>query len=176
MPEETTTSILFVCTGNICRSPTAEGVMRHMVAQAGLSAHIAVDSAGTHDYFIDEPPDFRAQAAARRRGYALGALRARQVAQADFERFDLILAMDGENLTHLQGICPPEHQHKIGMLMEYARHSHCSIVPDPYSRGFTAFERVLDYVEDACAGLLAELRAGRTHHAAESASSTAARL
>jgi len=146
--------ILFVCMGNICRSPTAEGVMRHLVGQAGLQSRILVDSAGTHGYHLGEPPDPRAQAAADRRGYDLSALRAREVKTADFEAFDLILAMDFNNLDRLQTICPSIHEAKLGMLMGYAREFKTPIVPDPYYRGSADFDRVLDYVEDACKGLM----------------------
>ena len=149
--------ILFVCMGNICRSPTAEGVMRHLIEQAGLQSRILVDSAGTHRYHIGEPPDPRAQAAANRRGYDLASLRAREVRLADFETFDLILAMDFNNLDRLQTICPNVHEAKLGMLMGYAREFKTPIVPDPYYRGSADFDRVLDYVGDACKGLMEAL-------------------
>jgi len=109
----TRVAICFVCLGNICRSPTAEGVMRHQVDAAGLADRIAIDSAGTGDWHVGEPPDTRAQAAARIRGYDLSALRARQVSAADFERFDLLLAMDEANLAELRRRCPPEHRGKV---------------------------------------------------------------
>lgn len=149
--------ILFVCMGNICRSPTAEGVMRRFVGDAGLQHRILVDSAGTHGYHVGEPPDPRAQAAAKRRGYDLSALRAREITLADFEQFDMLLAMDFNNLDRLQMMCPAEYEPKLGMLMEYAREFRTPIVPDPYYRGSTEFGRVLDYVEDACKGLLQTL-------------------
>ncbi|PPE69180.1 low molecular weight phosphotyrosine protein phosphatase [Caldimonas thermodepolymerans] len=150
-------SVLFVCMGNICRSPTAEGVFRRLVEQAGLRSQVLVDSAGTHDYHVGEPPDERAQQHAARRGYDLRGLRARQVCARDFERFDLLLAMDWANLAVLEAACPPEHRHKLRRLMEFAtRHRH-DVVPDPYYGGPQGFETVLDYLEDACAGLLTHL-------------------
>jgi protein-tyrosine phosphatase len=151
------TQILFVCMGNICRSPTAEGVMRRFIEEAGLSGQIFVDSAGTHDYHVGEPPDPRAQAAARRRGFDLSGLRARQVGPSDFERFDLILAMDFNNLACLQTCCPPGLEQKMGLLMPYAQGRHATIVHDPYYRSARDFDLVLDSIEDACKGLLAAL-------------------
>jgi protein-tyrosine phosphatase len=149
-----TTQVLFVCMGNICRSPTAEGVMRKIVCDAGLQNYILVASAGTHDYHVGQPPDPRAQAAARKRGYDLTALRARQVSPSDFEAFDLLLAMDFNNMAILQDMCPAEHRDKIGLLMSYAMQRRASIVHDPYYRGARDFDLVLDYIEDACIGLV----------------------
>lgn len=146
--------ILFVCMGNICRSPTAEGVMRKYVDELGLSDRIIVDSAGTHDYHVGEAPDPRAQAAACRRGYDLSGLRARQVNGSDFERFDLVLAMDFNNLASLQAYCPLGCEGKMGLLMPYARTRHSTIVHDPYYRSAKDFDLVLDSIEDACKGLL----------------------
>jgi protein-tyrosine phosphatase len=146
--------ILFVCMGNICRSPTAEGVMRKMVQDAGLENWISVDSAGTHDYKVGEPPDPQAQAAARMRGYDLSCLRGRQIVEDDFRDFDLLLAMDFNNLSLLQSMCPFQYRSKVGLLMSYARKKKVRYVPDPYCRGSADFETVLDYVEDACRGLL----------------------
>jgi len=151
-------AVLFVCTGNICRSPTADGVFRHLVREAGLEAEVRVDSAGTHDYHVGEPPDERAQAHALRRGYDLSALRARQVAGEDFDRFDLVLAMDRGHLRILKRLAPPEHHHKLRLFMEYATHLRRDDVPDPYYGGSRGFEEVLDMIEDAARGLLAELR------------------
>jgi len=150
--------VLFVCTGNICRSPTADGVFRHLVREAGLEAKVRVDSAGTHDYHAGEPPDERAQVHALRRGYDLSALRARQVARGDFERFDLVLAMDRGHLRVLQRLAPPEHRHKLRLFMEFAATRRRDEVPDPYYGGAGGFEEVLDMVEDAAHGLLEELR------------------
>ena len=151
-------SVLFVCTGNICRSPTADGVFRHLVREAGLEARIRVDSAGTHDYHVGEPPDERAQHHARRRGYDLSELRARQVAREDFEAFDVVLAMDRGHLRILQRLSPPEHRHKLRLFMEFASARHRDEIPDPYYGGERGFEAVLDMVEDAARGLLAEAR------------------
>lgn len=148
------TQVLFVCMGNICRSPTAEAVMRKCLLDAGLQHHVLVDSAGTHDYHVGEPPDPRAQAAALRRGYDLSALRARQVSPEDFEEFDLLLAMDFNNLEVLQSMCPPERHAKLGLLMAYAETRNATIVHDPYYRGAKDFDLVLDYIEDGCKGLI----------------------
>jgi protein-tyrosine phosphatase len=150
-------SVLFVCMGNICRSPTAEGVFRHVVEQAGLSAGIRVDSAGTHAYHVGEPADRRAMAAAERRGYSLANIRARRFGFEDFERFDYILAMDRDNLATLIGQATPEQRGKIHLLLDFSG-SGSAEVPDPYYGGASGFERVLDLVEDACQGLLEVLR------------------
>lgn len=150
-------SVLFVCMGNICRSPTAEGVFRHMLEEAALAERILVDSAGTHAYHVGEPPDRRAQAAAERRGVSLGGIRARRVREADFEAFDLLLAMDRDNLSLLVQQAEPEHHDKIRLFMDYAA-ARESEVPDPYYGGATGFERVLDLIEDASRGLLRALR------------------
>ncbi|KWE56528.1 phosphotyrosine protein phosphatase [Burkholderia ubonensis] len=154
----TRVAICFVCLGNICRSPTAEGVMRHQVEAAGLADRIDVDSAGTGDWHVGEPPDARAQAAARTRGYDLSALRARQVSAADFERFDLLLAMDEANLAELRRRCPEQHRDKVRLLMEFASGAAASEVADPYFGGAQGFEQVLDQCEAACRGLLDTLR------------------
>ena len=140
--------------GNICRSPTAEGVMRKLIEDAGLQHRVEIDSAGTHGYHIGAPPDTRSQAAARKRGYNLATSRARQVVARDFEKFDLLLVMDLENLMLLQGICPTRRRSKLRLLMSYALNSAAPIVPDPYHDGTGGFETVLDYIEDACDGLL----------------------
>ncbi len=146
--------------GNICRSPTAEGVFRHHVREAGLLETIHVDSAGTHAYHENEPPDRRAQAAAERRGISLQGIRARAVEEEDFERFDLVLAMDRDNLALLQERSDPTHHHKIRLFLEFSGGSQLE-VPDPYYGGATGFERVLDLVEEASRGLLAELSKAR---------------
>jgi protein-tyrosine phosphatase len=142
--------------GNICRSPTAEGVFRHRAEAAGLDLHI--DSAGTHAYHIGEAPDARATRHAAQRGYDLSTQRARKVAAADFERFDHVLAMDHENLEILLRACPSQHRHKVGLFMRYATRSPSQIVPDPYYGGAQGFDLVLDYIEDAADGLIAVLR------------------
>lgn len=150
-------SLLFVCMGNICRSPTAEGVFRHLASEAGLAESLFIDSAGTHAYHVGEPPDRRSQAAAERRGYALAEIRARRVAPEDFERFDLILAMDRDNLANLRAVSEEMHHEKIRLFLSYASGSDDE-VPDPYYGGATGFERVLDLVEDASRRLIDELR------------------
>ncbi|KPK07021.1 MAG: phosphotyrosine protein phosphatase [Betaproteobacteria bacterium SG8_39] len=156
-----TSGVLFVCTGNICRSPTAHGVFLQMVRTAGLAQQLRVDSAGTHDYHVGEPPDARAQAHARRRGYDLSALRARQVSRADFDAFDRILAMDRGHLKILRQHAPPGYA-GLGLLMDYAQRTPGPDVPDPYYGGADGFERVLDMIEHAAAGLLRSLeREGR---------------
>ena len=144
--------VLFVCTGNICRSPTAAGVFAHFVRQAGLHAAIEVESAGTHDYHAGNPPDARAQEHALKRGYDLSALRARQVRKRDFAEFDHIVAMDRGHLELLERNCPPEHLPKLRLLIRGRD------VPDPYYGGAEGFERVLDLVEAGCLALLSEIR------------------
>ncbi len=150
-------SVLFVCMGNICRSPTAEAVFRQYVEHAGLAKHIATDSAGTHDYHIGEPPDLRAQHAALQRGYDMSDLRGRQVAQADFQRFDYVLAMDRANLAILQKLALPGSRTQAQLFLSYARHHSDAEVPDPYFGGSAGFERVLDMIEDAAEGLLQQI-------------------
>lgn len=150
-------SVLFVCMGNICRSPTAEGVFAHRVRQHGLAGRVRVDSAGTHNYHPGSPPDARSQTHAKHRGYDLSTLRARQIADDDFDSFDLVLAMDWDNLALLQAACPPQHQHKLRRLTEFCQRHDSPVVPDPYYGGQQGFEQVLDLVEDACDGLLAHI-------------------
>ena len=152
-------SVLFVCTGDICRSPTAEGVFRKMVVDGGLSHLITADSAGTVGYHAGEPPDPRSQAAAARRGYELARLRARRVVRTDFERFDLVLAMDFGHREVLARLAPEGGQQKLRMLLEYAQAAPSLEVPDPYYGGPQGFEVVLDLIEDASRGLLAAMRA-----------------
>ncbi|CAE6712187.1 low molecular weight protein-tyrosine-phosphatase [Paraburkholderia haematera] len=158
-----TVSICFVCLGNICRSPTAEGVMRRLVGEAKLAERILVDSAGTGDWHIGQPPDDRAQRAAGRRGYELAALRGRQIAAGDFEHFDLLIAMDDKNVAALRQVCPAEQRDKIRLLMEFVpeadgRWGGAREVVDPYFGGTEGFEQVLDQCEAACRGLIAALR------------------
>lgn len=150
-------SVLFVCMGNICRSPTAEGVFRKLVLDAELDQRVATDSAGTHAYHEGEPPDRRALAAAARRGIEMADLRARRVSSSDFERFDLILAMDKLNLVTLQDR-GGENADRVRLLMDFSEMSRGGEVPDPYYGGTAGFERVLDLVENAAAGLLEEVR------------------
>ena len=149
-------SVLFVCMGNICRSPTAEGVFRHFVNEAGLNEEITVDSAGTHAYHVGEPPDRRAMAAAERRGVSLVGLKARRVTDDDFERFDHIIAMDEDNLIWLQEQSTDEYRDKISLFLSFAVDTETE-VPDPYYGGGAGFERVLDLVEKASRGLLETL-------------------
>jgi len=150
--------VLFVCLGNICRSPTAEGVFRRLVVEQGLGAEIEVASAGTHGYHIGAPPDPRARRAAQQRGIDISGLRGRQATAADIQRFDYVLAMDRENLENLLEICPPGHEHKIRLLLEYAPQRPEREVPDPYFGGANGFDRVLDMVDEAARGLLDEIR------------------
>jgi protein-tyrosine phosphatase len=150
--------VLFVCLGNICRSPTAEGVFRKLVQQEGLEQHIEIDSAGTHAYHVGEPPDARARQAAARRGVELDSLRGRQVDEGDFYVFDYVLAMDLSNHANLADICPPGMEHKLSLFLDYAPELREQEVPDPYFGGDAGFERVLDMIEDASRGLLQDIR------------------
>ena len=152
------TKVLFVCMGNICRSPTAEGVFRHIVAQSELAETIETDSAGTHAYHIGEPPDRRAQATAESRGVSINDLRARRVSDTDFERFDYIIAMDNDNLYGLLELCPEQHRDKVRLFLSFAEHLSETEVPDPYYGGKQGFERVFDMVEAAANGLLQEIK------------------
>lgn len=150
--------VLFVCMGNICRSPTAQGVFEALVEREGLSDLIFIDSAGTHAFHVGEPPDERAREAAARRGVDLSPQRARRVAPEDFGAWDYILAMDEDNLSLLHGQCPDEHRDSVRLFLEFAPHMGEREVPDPYYGGATGFERVLDLVESASQGLLEDIR------------------
>lgn len=152
------TSVLFVCMGNICRSPTAEAVFRKQVEQAGLLDQIEIDSAGTHAYHIGNPPDKRSSLVAAERGYRMDVLRARQVNATDIERFDFVLAMDEDNLSILKQLAPAHLREKPHLFMSYAPHYGLSEVPDPYYGGAKGFEQVLDMVEAACTGLLQTIK------------------
>lgn len=149
--------ILFVCMGNICRSPTAEGVFRRVVAERAPDVEIEIDSAGTHDYHVGDPPDPRAIAAASRRGVDLRPLRARLIREEDFERFDLIIAMDRLNRETLLDRSPEPFRERIRLFMEFAGDREVEDVPDPYYGGTPGFERVLDLAEEAATGLLDEV-------------------
>lgn len=151
-------NVLFVCMGNICRSPMAEGVFQNLIEKHSLAARIGTDSAGTHAYHTGEPPDSRAQAVAARRGYSLERLRARKVRASDFRQFDLILAMDHQNRESLRARCGQTHRHKVRLMLEFARHVECEEVPDPYYGGLDGFEAVLDMIEDACSALLEHIQ------------------
>ena len=149
--------VLFVCMGNICRSPTAEGVFRRLVADRAPTLDIVIDSAGTHGYHVGEPPDPRSIEAAARRGVDLRSLRARKVEAADFSRHDLIVAMDRLNRETLLDRCPPEYHSRVRLFLEFAPRVDEEDVPDPYYGGPAGFERVLDLAEEASMGLLDEV-------------------
>lgn len=150
--------VLFVCMGNICRSPTAQGVFLKALQGEDLAHLVYADSAGTHAYHVGEPPDPRAVLAASKRGIDLRTLRARMVLPADFEHFDYVLAMDRQNYRYLRTICPAGLEHKLKLFLEYAPHLGESEVPDPYYGGDSGFERVMDLVEEAALGLIADIR------------------
>ena len=150
--------ILFVCLGNICRSPTAEAVLRELAAREAPELTLEVDSAGTAEYHVGQPPDPRTRAAAARRGYDLSALRARTVESTDFERFDLILAMDRDNLKALRRRAPSHSHERLRLFLEFSPDAAPEDVPDPYYGGPNGFEEVLDLVEAAARGLLKHLR------------------
>lgn len=160
------TRVLFVCTGNICRSPMAEGVFRHLVKQAGLDDVVKMDSAGTHAFHAGEEPDKRAQAVMAKRGFDISGLRARRVRDKDFEDHDMILAMDWDNLALLQQQADKRHHHKIQLLMRFATENETATIADPYYGGPQGFEQAADFIEDACAGLLEVARRRATQVAA----------
>ena len=145
--------VLFVCTANICRSPTAEGVLRKLLANSPLRDSVEIDSAGTHDYHVGAPPDPRAVEHATKRGYDLEHLRARQISPADFEQFDFVLAMDDANIDYLRAMCPTRLAEKIELLLDYGGPDDQREVPDPYQGRPRDFERALDLIEAACVGL-----------------------
>jgi protein-tyrosine phosphatase len=147
-----------VCLGNICRSPTAEGVLRHLLLQEAPQLAVEVDSAGTADYHVGDPPDRRSHRAAQLRGIDISGLRGRQVQTADFSRFDLILAMDDDNLRDLERLRPANAHAKLKLFMEYAPQGGLE-VPDPYYRDAAAFEKVLELTTAASRGLIASLKA-----------------
>jgi len=153
--------VLFVCTGNICRSPTAEGVARGLARKHGVEEMFEFDSAGTHDYHVGEPPDPRTIAAAAKRGYDLAPLRARRVTEFDFIRFDRVLAMDRGHLELLRRSCPRPHHGKLGLFLEFSDSLDADEVPDPYYGDARGFEQVLDLVEDAATQMILKLAATR---------------
>jgi len=146
--------VLFVCMGNICRSPTAEGVFAALVQSENIDDRFEIDSAGTHAYHVGDAPDLRAQKAAKDRGVDLSKLRARKVIVGDYQDFDYLLVMDDDNYEIVMEFCPEEYKHKVKHFLEYAPHLDTREVPDPYYGGSYGFERVLDMVEDASLGFL----------------------
>ncbi len=160
-----TTSVLFVCLGNICRSPTAEGIFRHQVHLATLSDQIVIDSAGTGNWHVGNPPDSRARAAATRRGYNIDQLKARQIEVEDFSRFEHIIAMDLSNLSDLRDIASGSPgatgAEQIRLMLSFSDTTNQEEVPDPYFGGENGFNHVIDLLESACAGLLASIRKDR---------------
>jgi len=151
-------SVLFVCMGNICRSPTAEGVFRHLVQQEGHNSWISTDSAGTHAYHIGEQPDRRAQQTARSRGIDLSDLRGRKAIKSDFEVFDYVLAMDDDNYQILESMCPSGFEDKLSLFLDFSKEFSETQVPDPYYGGDQGFEHVFDLVESASLGLLEDIK------------------
>ncbi|WP_455372053.1 low molecular weight protein-tyrosine-phosphatase [Limibacillus halophilus] len=157
MRNETALGVLFVCTGNICRSPTAEGVLRGLAEARGLGAALRIDSCGTYGYHVGEPPDERAQASAAARGYDLTELRARKLEAVDFETFDYILAMDKGHLQQLQHVMPVTSRAQLSLLMDFVDGCEGQRVPDPYYGDTQGFERILDMIEEGCGALLDHL-------------------
>ncbi len=158
MSNKSSISVLFVCLGNICRSPTSEGVFLHCVQATDLDLKIKVDSAGTANYHAGQPPDSRAIAAAAKRGINLKKLRARRVVDTDFQRFDYIVAMDYQNHADLVAMAPAEHQSQICMFMDFTELWSEKEIPDPYYGGEQGFERTLDMIEDASYGLIDHIK------------------
>ena len=158
-------SILFVCTANICRSPMAEGVLRKLLAGAGLEDRFEIDSGGTHDYHAGKPPFEAAVESARRRGYDIQHLVARRIRPNDFDHFDMILAMDKSNLKNLRTIAPTRSKQKIELLLDYGDKYHGKEVPDPYGREGKDFELALDMIEDGCRGLVELLKTTQSRQA-----------
>ncbi len=157
MANQPVLSVLFVCLGNICRSPTAQGVFERKVVERGLADRIQVDSAGTAAFHVGARPDPRSVAAAKLRGYDLSRLKARHALAEDFFRFDYVLGLDQSNLDNLRALEPPESRAKLGLLLDFAPHTGMREVPDPYYGGPKGFDRVLDLVEVAADGLLNEI-------------------
>src|SRR3569623_2756685 len=150
--------VLFVCMGNICRSPAAQGMFERLVEQTGLMQHIEVDSAGTHAYHVGHAPDPRAQASALRRGIDISVQRARRVDVQDFERFDYILAMDQQNMAPLEPLCPPVHRHKLRLFLDFVPDLRDKDVPDPYNSGAREFQTVMDQVKKSSERMIPHLQ------------------
>jgi len=150
--------VLFVCMGNICRSPTAHGVFESMIKDAGMIGDVEVDSAGTHAYHVGELPDARSSQCANQRGFDLSYIRARRVEVSDFEYFDYVLAMDADNLSILKSMSPTQHKNKVCLFLDYAKDNSESEVPDPYYGGANGFDHVFDLVEEASKGLLDDIK------------------
>jgi len=157
MNNQKTVKVLFVCMGNICRSPAAHGIFRHLAEQQPDGITIETDSAGTHAYHVGESPDKRAVKTAQNRGININDLRARRVEKKDFEIFDYVMAMDRDNLHNMEAICPAEYRHKIQLFLDYATDFKEQEVPDPYYGGPQGFEKVMNMVEVASEGLLEEI-------------------
>ena len=151
-------NVLFVCMGNICRSPTAEGVFTHLIEKEKISDQFEIESAGTHAYHIGEQPDYRSQKAARERGIELSHLRARKVIYGDFEDYDYLLVMDSDNYATMMNVCPENYQNKVKYFLDYAPQLGFKEVPDPYYGGENGFENVLDMIETASVGFLTSLK------------------
>jgi len=158
MSNKNQVKVLFVCMGNICRSPSAEGVFKKLINEQQLEKSFAIDSAGTHAYHIGDAPDLRSQKAAKERNVDLSNIRARKFIMGDFEDFDYLLAMDADNHAIMMQACPQEHQHKIRLFLEYAPHLETNEVPDPYYGGTYGFEKVLDLIEEASTSFLEQLK------------------
>jgi protein-tyrosine phosphatase len=161
--------LLFICLGNICRSPMAEGVFRRVAEEEGVADRFEIDSAGMGEWHIGQAPDTRAQAAALNRGMDISTQSARQVTQADFDRFDLLLAMDGSNFAELTQLAPKSARHKVRRFLDYAPHLSTQDVPDPFYGGSEGFDHALDLIEEAARGLLAELLAAEARRAKKGA-------
>ena len=151
-------TVLFICMGNICRSPSAQGVFECLIAKKGLSKQFRIDSAGTHSYHIGSKPDARSIFFAKQRAIDISKQQARKVNKADFEEFDFIIAMDDDNYLNLLAICPAQYQGKVYEMMQFAPHTNYTSVPDPYYGGEKGFDLVLDLLENACVGLLREIK------------------
>jgi protein-tyrosine phosphatase len=164
--------LLFVCLGNICRSPMAEGVFRRVIEEEGVADLFEIDSAGLGDWHLGQAPDTRAQSAARRRGMDISGQSARQITHSDYARFDLLLAMDGSNYQELVQLAPREARHKIRHFLDFAPHTGTRDVPDPFYGGREGFDHALDLIEEAARGLLADLLAAETEPPPKTAQSS----